>query len=67
MKCKISAKVMNDQNQPYWIPIKKSEPTEKQKEDAKMNKNLEAELKMSKGYLICQKVYDELERNQVDP
>lgn len=44
---------MNDQNLPYWVPIKKSEPTEKQKEEVKKNKNLEAELKMNKGYLIC--------------
>jgi len=35
MKCKISGKVMNDQDPPVWIPLKKQEPTEKEKEDAK--------------------------------
>ena len=26
---------MNDQDPPVWIPLKKQEPTEKEKEDAK--------------------------------
>jgi hypothetical protein len=46
--------------------LRKTDPTEKQKEEAKKNKNLEAELKMNKGYLVCKQVYDELERIEVD-
>lgn len=66
MKCKVSGKVMNDQNQPYWVPIKRPEPTDKQKEEAKKNKNLEIELKMNQGYLICHQVYKDLEVEQIE-
>jgi hypothetical protein len=37
MKCKISGKVMNDIDPPIWIPLKKQELTEKQKEEMKKN------------------------------
>lgn len=67
MKCKISGSVMNYQNQPYWIPLRKSEPTQQQKREAEKNKNLEAELKMTKGYLVCREVFESLERQEVDP
>jgi hypothetical protein len=67
MKCKISGKLMDDQNQPYWIPIKKSEATDKQKEEAKKNKNAEADLKMNHGYLICTEVYKQLEQEKIEP
>ena len=67
MKCKLSGKVMNDQDPPMWIPLKQKELTEKQKEEAKKGSAAAAELKMQKGYLVCKSVFDALEENNIDP
>lgn len=37
MKCKITGKIMNDQDPPMWIPLKKEELTDKQKDESKRN------------------------------
>lgn len=66
MKCKVSAKIMNDKDPPIWIPLKKAELTDRQKEEAKKNANLSAELKMQSGYLICKSAFDSLPEVQVE-
>ena len=58
---------MNDQNPPIWIPLKKQELTEKQKEEAKKGNAAAAELNMQKGYLMSKSIFDELEELIVDP
>lgn len=50
MKCKISGRVMNDQDPPMWVPLRKEEGV----------------AKMSKGYLICKSIFDTLEETLVD-
>ena len=57
---------MNDQDPPMWIPLKRLDLTDKQKEEIKKNTALSAELKMNKGFLICKSVFDSLEESVVD-
>ena len=61
MKCKMTGKLMNHEDPPFWIPFEKQQVSEKQKEESKKNNTLAQELKMFKGYLICKSYYESLE------
>lgn len=63
MKCKLTGKVMNDQDPPMWIPLTKKPGDSKKAEESKSSA---AQDKMTKGYLICKSVYDTLEDFVVD-
>lgn len=56
---------MNDKDPPMWIPIKKEELTEKQKEEMKRNCSL-AEQLMPKGYLVSKSALDKLPEFEID-
>lgn len=69
MKCKITGKVMNDKDPPMWIPTRKEELTEKQKEEQKRNSSIAqivAEQMMQRGYLVSKSALEKLTEFEVD-
>ena len=56
---------MNDQDPPMWIPLKKQDLTEKEKEEAK-KAGTTVESNMNKGYLVCKSTLDSLEEKTVE-
>ena len=72
MKCKITGKIMNDQDPPMWIPLnpRRYELSEKQKEEHKKVNSLSAatlnaEQKIVKGFLICKSEYEKIQDQYV--
>ena len=69
MKCKITGKVMNDKDPPMWIPTKKEELTDKQKEEQKRGSSIAqivAEQMMQRGYLVSKSAFEKLAEFEVD-
>ena len=57
---------MNDKDPPIWIPLKLTDLTQLQKEEAKKNPSLNVEYKMKRGYLVCKSAYESLEEVSKD-
>jgi len=63
MKCKLTGKVMNDQDPPFWIPLNR---TQQEQEEADKIKKQEMEQKIRRGYLICKSALDSLPEHRFD-
>ena len=56
---------MNDKDPPMWVPLRKEELTDKQKEEIKRNCTM-AEQNMPRGYLVSKSALDKLAEVEID-